>query len=70
MPSFRNHTHCQAAQKANTQSKTCQRVWLPQHMERLLRIKQENTTPLRRKMKKMVSSLNFMASSENFKPLL
>ena len=40
----RNHTHCQVAQKADTQTKTCQRVWLPQHTDKLRRIKHENTT--------------------------
>ena len=44
MPSLRNHTHCQVAQKADTQTKTCQRVWLPQPTDRLRRIKHENTT--------------------------
>jgi len=44
MPSLRNHTHCQVAQKADTQTKTCQRVWLPQHTDRLRRKKHENTT--------------------------
>ena len=29
MPTLRNDTHCQVAQKAGTQTKTCQRVWLP-----------------------------------------
>lgn len=44
MPTLRNHTHCQVAQKANAQTKTCQRVWLPQHTGRQRRIKHENTT--------------------------
>ncbi len=29
MLSLRSHTHWQVAQKANTQTKTCQRVCLP-----------------------------------------
>ncbi len=44
MPSLHNHTHCQVAQKADTQTKTCQRVWLPHHTDRLRRIKHENLT--------------------------
>ena len=44
MSSLCNHTHCQVAQEADTQTKTCQRVWLPQHTDRLRRIKHENTT--------------------------
>ncbi len=44
MPSLRNPTHCQVAQKSDPQAKTCQRVWLPQHTDRLRRIKHENTT--------------------------
>ncbi len=30
--------------KADTHTKTCQRVWLPQHTDRLRRIKHENLT--------------------------
>ncbi|MBA7577688.1 hypothetical protein ES708_19541 [subsurface metagenome] len=30
MPLLGIHTHCQVAQIADTQIKTCQRVWLPQ----------------------------------------
>lgn len=30
MPTLRSHTHWQVAQKADTQTKTCQRVCLPQ----------------------------------------
>jgi len=44
MPTLRNHTHCQVAQNASAQTKTYQRVWLPQHTDRLRRIKHENTT--------------------------
>jgi len=43
MLSLRSHTHLQATQ-AKTQTKTCQRVCLPQHTDRLRRIKHENTT--------------------------
>jgi len=43
MPTLRNHTHCQVDQEADTHTKTCQRVWLPQHTDRLRRIKHENT---------------------------
>jgi len=43
-PNLRNHTHCQVAQKSDTQTKTCQRVWLPRHTDRLRRIKHENLT--------------------------
>lgn len=32
MPSLRNHAHCQVAQKADTQTKTCQRdITAPTH---------------------------------------
>jgi len=31
MPTLRSHTHWQVAQKADTRTKTCQRVCLPQH---------------------------------------
>ncbi len=41
---LRNHTHCQVAQKADTQTKTCQRVWLPQHTDKQRRRKHENLT--------------------------
>jgi hypothetical protein len=44
MPNLRNHTHCQVAQIADTQTKTCQRVWLPNRTDRQRRIKHENTT--------------------------
>ena len=57
MPTLRNHTHCQVAQKANAQTKTCQRVWLPQHTGRQRRIKHENTT----------SCIVHLADSANFK---
>jgi hypothetical protein len=50
MPAHRTHTqvvpalrNCQVAQRANTQTKTCQRVWLPLRTERLRSIKHENT---------------------------
>jgi len=44
MPTLRNNTHCQVAQKADTQTKTCQRLLLLQHTERLRRKKHENLT--------------------------
>ncbi len=44
MPTLRNHTHCQVAQKTDAQAKTCQRVWLPNRTGRLQRIKHENLT--------------------------
>ena len=44
MLTLRNHTHCQVAQNADTQTKTCQRVWLLQHTVRQRKIKHENTT--------------------------
>ena len=44
MPTLRKHTHCQVAQIADTQAKTCQRVCLPQHTDRQRKIKHENTT--------------------------
>ncbi len=56
MPSLRNYTHCQVAQKADTQTKTCQRVWLPMCTSRLRRIKHENTT---RYIKHLAESANF-----------
>jgi len=56
MPTLHNHTHCQVAE-AIAQSKTCQRVWLPQHTYRLRRIKHENTT----------SCIVHLADSANFK---
>src|SRR5690554_4896561 len=57
MPTLRNHTHCQVSQKANAQTNTCQRVWLPQHTGRQRRIKHENTT----------SCIVHLADSANFK---
>ena len=57
MPTLRIHTHCQVAQKADTQTKTCQRVWLPHRTDRLRRIKHENTT----------SCIVHLADSANFK---
>lgn len=53
---LRNHTHWQVAQKADTQTKTYQRIWLPQHTDRLRRIKHENTTPY---IKHLADSANF-----------
>ena len=44
MPALRIHTHCQVAQNADTQTNTCQRVWLPLRSDRQRRIKHENTT--------------------------
>ncbi len=35
MPALRIHTHCQVAQKANAQTKTCQRVWPPKRTGKL-----------------------------------
>ena len=57
-----NHTHWQVAQNANSQSKTCQRVWLLQHTDRLRRIKHENTTPY---IKHLAESTNFKVSTSN-----
>lgn len=62
MPALRIHTHCQVAQKADTQTKTCQRVWLPQHTDRLWRIKHENTT---RYIKHLAESAIFKVSTFN-----
>jgi len=61
-PPLRNHTHCQVAQKAAPQSKTCQKVWLSQHTERLRRIKHENTTPY---IKHFAESAKFEVSTIN-----
>ena len=44
MPTLRKHTHCQVAQIADTQTKTCQRVCLLQHMDKRRKIKHKNTT--------------------------
>ena len=44
MTTLRNHTHCQVAQNADAQTKTCQTVWLSQRTERRQIIKHENTT--------------------------
>jgi|LSQX01.1.fsa_nt_gb hypothetical protein len=44
MPPLRTHTHCQVAQKADTQTKTCQKVWLPKRTGGQKTIKHENTT--------------------------
>ncbi len=38
------HTHCQVAQESQRTTKTCQRVWLSQHTDKLRIIKHENTT--------------------------
>jgi len=57
MPTLRIHTHCQVAQKADAQTKTCQRVWLSHHTDRLRGIKHENTT----------SCIVHLADSANFK---
>jgi len=44
MPTLRIHTHWQVAQKADTQTKTCQRVCLPnaQQTETNLQIERKN----------------------------
>ena len=57
MPLLCIHTHCQVAQIADTQSKTCQRVLLPQHTVGLRKIKHENT----------ISCIVHLADSANFK---
>lgn len=44
MTQISNHTHCQVAQNVDAQTKTCQRVWLPQRTDRRLIIKHEDTT--------------------------
>ena len=44
MPALRIHTHCRVAQSAYTQTKTCQRVWLPKRTGGQQIIKHENTT--------------------------
>jgi hypothetical protein len=41
MSTLRIHTHSQVAQKTDTLSKTCQRVWMPNRTDRLRRIKHE-----------------------------
>jgi len=42
-PKHSIHTHCQVAQKAATQTKTCQRVWLPKRTGKLpTQIKQKS----------------------------
>lgn len=55
-PTLRDHTHCQVAQIADTQTKTCQRGWLPRHTYRLQRLKHENTTMY---IKYLTESVNF-----------
>jgi hypothetical protein len=62
MPSLRIHTHCQVAQKANTQAKTCQRVWLPKPTDKRQIIKHENTT---RYIKHLAESANFKVGTFN-----
>ena len=62
MPNLRNHTHCQVAQIADTLTKTCQRVWLPNRTDRQRRIKHENTT---RYIKHLAESANFKGGSFN-----
>jgi len=42
--SFASIHIAKSLKKADTQTKTCQRVCLPQHTDRLRRIKHENTT--------------------------
>ena len=59
---LRNHTHCQVAQKADAQTKTCQRVWLLQRTERQQIIKHENTT---RYIKHLAESANFKGGTFN-----
>ncbi len=54
MQILHTHTHCQVAQKAETQTKTCQRVWLPQCTDRLLKIKHENLTKAIRNLGNML----------------
>jgi|GEM_PF-1280929 len=61
-PSLLIHTHFQVAQKANAQTKTCQRVWLPTHTDRQRRIKHENTT---RYIKHLAESTNFKGGTFN-----
>ncbi len=48
--------------KADAQTKTCQRVWLPKHTDRLRRIKHENTT---RYIKHLAESANFKGGTLN-----
>lgn len=62
MTALRNQTHCQVALNADAQTKTCQRVWLPQQTARLRRIKHENTT---RYIKHLAESANFKGSAFN-----
>jgi len=62
MPTLRNHTHCQVAQNADAQSKTCQRVWLPKRTEIQQIIKHENTT---RYIKHLAESANFKGGTFN-----
>ena len=45
MPALSNHTHCHVAQNADTQTKTCQRVWLPIRTDSQQIIKHEITMP-------------------------
>ena len=62
MTALRIHTHCQVAQKTDAQTKTCQRVWLPNPTERQRIIKHENTT---RYMKHLAESANFKGCTIN-----
>ena len=43
-PHFTSIHIVKSLKKADTQTKTCQRVWLPHHTDRLWKIKHENTT--------------------------
>ena len=61
-PPLRIHTHCQVAQKADTQTKTCQRVWLHKRTERQRVIKHENTT---RYIKHLADTTDFKGSAFN-----
>ncbi len=48
--------------KADAQTKTCQRVWLPNRTDRQLKIKHENTT---RYIKHLAESANFKGCTFN-----
>lgn len=48
--------------KADAQTKTCQRVWLPNHADRQRRIKHENTTQY---IKHLAGSANFEVGTFN-----
>jgi len=47
---------------ARAQTETCQRVWLPQHTEKQMIIKHENTT---RYIKHLAESANFKGGTSN-----